>query len=196
MASADLQRLVAHGVASGESTSSLARRFGYTDRGMRKLIASAPVQRLLALERARQEELADEYRARLVLAGAKATETIERVVDDPEHPGNVPTSRWLLDRVCYPRTDPAPVTVQVGGVASIPPELQVELQRILDEAEARRATMAAMVPLEDDPHLLDGGPADRALLSPAEHRLLGPGGSARRGEASSGWRSSWVTQIR
>jgi uncharacterized protein YoaH (UPF0181 family) len=57
MASEDLKRLVAREIASGEPIAQVARRHGYTWKGMKKLTESPDVKRLIAGEREAIDQL-------------------------------------------------------------------------------------------------------------------------------------------
>jgi len=99
MATEDLKKIVARETASGERTSDIARRHGYSRRGMAKLLASEEVQRLTEAEREKLDELTEQHRAKLVLCGATALEQIRQVIEDPDHPRCLDTSRWVLDKI-------------------------------------------------------------------------------------------------
>jgi hypothetical protein len=58
MATDDLKRLVAREIGHGESIADVARRHGYSWKGMPKLVRSTDVQRLIDQEREKLAELA------------------------------------------------------------------------------------------------------------------------------------------
>jgi hypothetical protein len=154
MASEDLKRLVAAEVALGASTGELAERFDYTPRGMRKLVATESVQRLVAVEREALAETLDQYRAQLVDLGAVAIENIRRVVEDPRHPRNAEMSRWLLDRIAFPRAE----TLE-AQVTAPPGPTQEEVRALTEAFETVRRLheqheQYRLPPIEQDPHLL------------------------------------------
>jgi len=153
VASDDLKRIVASEVALGASTGELAARFDYTPRGMRKLIATEGVQRLVVEERRALAETLDDYRADLVDIGAMAVENIRRIVGDPRHPKNAELSRWLLDRLAFPRPDSLAVQVDLP-----PPPTQEQSQAIADALQRllaiKERDRREMPPIEDSPHLV------------------------------------------
>jgi tRNA(Phe) wybutosine-synthesizing methylase Tyw3 len=54
MASEDLKHIVAREIASGETIAELARRCGYTGKGMKKLVRTAAMQQPIQGERQRR----------------------------------------------------------------------------------------------------------------------------------------------
>jgi hypothetical protein len=152
MASEDLKRLVAAEVAHGASTGELAERFDYTARGMRKLIASPAVQHLVAEERQALAEQVDRYRVQLVGMGEKAIENVRRVLDDPRHPRNAETSRWLLDKIAFGRGDASQAEAP-GPSVNLTQQAIVFLNERLPKL-AESLDGYTPVPLEEDPHLI------------------------------------------
>ena len=150
MASDDLKRLVATEVALGASTGELAERHGYTSRGMRKLVHSPGVQRLVAEERQALAEQVDRYRADLVGMGDLAVERVRSVLEDPRHPRAVETARWLLDKVAFGRTEVAPSEPALSVTLS-----NEALAFLNEKLPSLAASLAEEVPvnIEDDPRL-------------------------------------------
>ena len=72
MASEHLKGLVAREIACGETIAEVARRHGYTWKGMKKLVEQAEVQALVEAERQRIGELAERCRAQLLQLGPEA----------------------------------------------------------------------------------------------------------------------------
>jgi hypothetical protein len=153
--SADLQRIVASEVALGRATGELAERHGYTKRGMRKLISSPGLQVLIAEERESLAERAEQYRLELLGLGETAIENVRRAIEDPQHPRNVETSRWLLDKVCYP---PRHSVVEVNVEPQPSEAVLRQLAEALDRARvARTPPPGSRIPLLED-HLIEPGP--------------------------------------
>jgi hypothetical protein len=107
MASDHLKAQIAREIAHGERIAEVARRHGYSWKGMQKLVRNPDVEALIAQEREALDEAAERYRAELVLCGDTAIENVRRVVEDPDHPRNLDTSRWLLDKI-LPSKNQAP----------------------------------------------------------------------------------------
>ena len=99
MASDDLKLLVAREIASGESVADVARRHGYSWKGMKQLSERPEVRRLVGQERERLHELAEAHRAGLVILGGRALDGIARVIADRQNPHHVATCRWLVDKL-------------------------------------------------------------------------------------------------
>ena len=104
MATDDLKRLVAREIASGESIAEVARRHSYTWKGMKKLVETSEVRRLIAAERQKLDDLAEQHRAQLILLGGPAVENIRAAVLDPEHPKRLDMSRFVLEKVLPTRS--------------------------------------------------------------------------------------------
>jgi hypothetical protein len=49
--------------------------------------------------------------------GRKAIENVRRAIEDPRHPRNVETSRWLLDRIAF-RPEAAQVEVRMNVISA------------------------------------------------------------------------------
>lgn len=136
MATDDLKRLVAREIAHGECIADVARRHGYSWKGMHKLVRSPDVQRLIAEEREALEDLAEQYRAQLVMGGATALDNVRRVVEDPDHPRCLDTSRWLLDKVLPRRNDTPTVAIAMQAVDA---QVLANVAGMLREGDERRA---------------------------------------------------------
>ena len=151
MASDDLKRIVAAEVALGARTGELADRFGYTSRGMRKLVHSPEVQQIVAEERQALAEEVDRYRAQLVGMGDRALERIRATLEDPRHPKAVETARWLLDRVAFGRGEAPQIQVNVDA------HLNQQVVSLLNEKVpgiARSLEGYSDAPIEQDPRLI------------------------------------------
>ncbi len=99
MASDELKLLVAREIASGESVADVARRHGYSWKGMKGLVERPEVRRLVGQERERLVDLAEAHRARLVVLGGRALDGIRRTIEDRQDPQHSQTCRWLLDKL-------------------------------------------------------------------------------------------------
>ena len=127
MASEHRKRVVAREIACGESIADVARRHGYTWRGMKLLSERPDVRRLVAVERQKIDDLADQTRAELVLLGPAAIRNIQAVVDDPDHPKNLEASRFVVGRIVPSRsTVEARLTAQEEMLAD--PRAQEEIR--------------------------------------------------------------------
>jgi hypothetical protein len=172
MASQELKRLIAHKLACGERIADLARRHDYTYRGMAKLVKSDDVQALVAQEREALEERLTEYRAQMVLNGRYAVENVRRVVEDPNHPKNLETSRWLLDRMLFPRPDGPQVNVEVWPTSeATAKQLCAQVERLLQRPEGEP------IDIDNDPHLMKPGKrpgSGRPILPLPRPRSLPP----------------------
>ena len=117
MASADLKQLVARQAAHGETVAELARRHGYSWKGMHLLVHSEPVQALVQQEREALEAVAEQARVKLVGLVPTALANLQRIVEDPAHSQCVQVSRWVADKVLPSRPETVN-EVQVNVVAS------------------------------------------------------------------------------
>ena len=140
MATEDLKKHVAREIASGERIADVARRHSYSWKGMAKLVATADVQALIAEQRDALDEAAERYRAQLLLGGETAIENVRRVVEDPDHPRNLDTSRWLLDKV-LPAKNQAP-TVAVA-VQTLDAQVMGEIAESLSAVRERLSSSPA-----------------------------------------------------
>ena len=128
MATEFLKRLVAREIASGESIADLARRHSYSWKGMKQLSERPDVRRLVAAERQKIDDLADQTRAELVLLGPAAIKNVQAVVDDPDHPKSLETSRFVIGKIVPSRSAvEAHLTGQQEMLAD--PRVQEELRR-------------------------------------------------------------------
>ena len=125
MASEDLKRLVAREIASGESIADLARRHGYSWKGLKQLSERPDVRRLVAAERRKIDDLADQTRAELVLLGPAAIKNVQAVVDDPDHPKSLETSRFVIGKI-VPSRSAVDLTAQEEMLAD--PQAQEEIR--------------------------------------------------------------------
>ena len=146
MASIDLKEIVAQEIASGESIAEIAKRHGYSWKGMSKLVKTSEVQRLVAAERERLGELLAQHRARLTVLAGQALDNIERAVRDPENPQCANASRFVLDKmlgsknstsleiVSSKELDPAVRGELLAGIAELSKKLnQARLANPVDE---------------------------------------------------------------
>src|SRR5262245_48348530 len=104
MASQDLKQLVAREIASGETIAEVARRCGYTWKGMKKLVTTLGMQQLIQAERERNGALAERCRFRLLQLGPEALDHIAEVLRNPKHPKRLETSRFVVEKILPART--------------------------------------------------------------------------------------------
>ena len=104
MASDDLKHLVARDIATGETIAEVARRHGYTWKGMKKLVRTAPMPELIQVERQRLHTLNDQCRARLLQLGPEALDHIGEVLRDPKHPKRLDAARFVIEKILPNRT--------------------------------------------------------------------------------------------
>lgn len=128
MASDDLKHLVAREIASGETVAEVARRHGYTWKGMKKLVDTPEVQALVQAERHCIAELGEQCRAKLLQLGPQALDNIAEVLRNRKHPKCLETSRFVVDKLLPPRTM-LEAAVSVGASVR-----DAESQAMLDEA--------------------------------------------------------------
>ncbi len=95
MASEDLKLIVAREIACGETIAEVARRNGYTWKGMKKLVRTAAMQQLIQVERQRLQSLNDQCRARLQQLGPEALDHIAEVLRDSKHPKSLSRNRLM-----------------------------------------------------------------------------------------------------
>lgn len=126
MASDDLKQLVAREITQGDSIATVARRHGYSWKGMKKLTTTVEVKRLVGAERDRVSELADQHRAQLVLLGSPAIENIRAAVENPRHPKNLEMSRFVLEKILPTRT-------ALDAQVQIEPRLRPDVQNLINE---------------------------------------------------------------
>jgi len=99
MASDDLKHLVAREIASGETIADVARRHGYTWKGMKKLVETAEVQALINAERQSIGELGERCRARLFQLAPEALDNIAEMLRNRKHPKRLETSRFVVEKI-------------------------------------------------------------------------------------------------
>jgi hypothetical protein len=151
MATEDLKKIVARQAACGEPTSAIAERFGYSRRGMAKLLQSEEVQRLTDEERQKLDALAEELRGELVLVGRKALQNLREIIEDVTHPQCINVSRWALERI-LPRTDGPAVAIALEAPA-IPAHVAAEIAESLNEV---RECLSSSPDFDCSPYCLTG----------------------------------------
>ena len=152
MASEHLTRLVAQGVATGESTAALARRHGYSERGMRGLIQHPDTQVMIQEERELLDGAAERIRNELIGLGPAALCVLAEVLNDPHHSRRFQAVTFVLDRLVPKRPDSL---TNVNVLNALPDaELQAQINHGLQLA--KELASIEVVPLEDDPHFLEG----------------------------------------
>jgi len=128
MASDDLKHLVAREIASGETIADVARRHGYTWKGMKKLVETAEVRALINAERHSIGELGERCRARLFQLAPEALDNIAEVLRNRKHPKRLETSRFVIEKI-LPARAMLQAEVSIDGSVRDP-----ETQALLDNA--------------------------------------------------------------
>jgi transposase-like protein len=103
-ASDDLKALVTREIASGSTIAEVARRHGYTWKGMKRLVEQPDVQQLIRVERQRIRELGEHCRARLFQLGPEALEIIAEVIANRRHPKRLATALFVVEKILPTRT--------------------------------------------------------------------------------------------
>jgi hypothetical protein len=154
MASEHLTRLVAQGVATGESTAAIARRHGYSERGMRGLIQHSDTQAMIQEERELLDQAAERTRNELIGLAPAALGVLAEVLNDPHHSRRFQAATFVLDRL-VPKRPESLTNVNVLNTR-IDASLQADIIHGLELAKELQEMRANQPPIEDDPHLLAG----------------------------------------
>jgi len=149
MASSDLKHLVAREIASGETIAEVARRHGYSWKGMKKLVDTPEMQALVQGERQHIAQLGERCRVRLLQLGPIALDNIAEVLRNRRHPKRIETSRFVVEKILPTRTM---VEAELSvGVSAPDPEgdamIRDALIKIADSLQAIREANAGREPL-------------------------------------------------
>jgi hypothetical protein len=162
MASEDLKRLVAREIASGERIAEIARRHGYTWKGMKKLVESPDVRRLIAGERQAIDQLTQQHRTEMILAGTQAVENIRKVVENPNHPRCLDMSRFVVEKIL-----PSRHSVEADVNAPIDVRAQAEMHEVMINMIKRFGELQEVLATQDPmKHVKTGAEALPQALRP------------------------------
>src|SRR5262245_57996539 len=96
--------IVAREIASGETVAEVARRHGYSWRGMKKLVETPQMQQRIRGERQRIQTLGDQCRAQLLQLGPNALDHLGEVLRNPRHPKRLDAARFVVEKLLPNRT--------------------------------------------------------------------------------------------
>jgi hypothetical protein len=128
MASADLKLIVAREIACGETVAEVARRHGYSWKGMKKLVETPQMGERIQAERQRIQTLGDQCRAQLLQLGPSALDHLGEVLANPRHPKRLDAAKFVVEKILPNRTM-LEADVNVGISVRDP-----EAQKLLDNA--------------------------------------------------------------
>lgn len=150
MATEVQKEAIAVELAAGVVRSQVARRVGYSQSGLARLVATKEMKARIAEKRDVLEMKAQHLAAKSWMAADKALDNIIAITNDPTHRFHYRASVDILDRV-WPKKSESAAELTIN----FSPELAKQVLTGVRDIKERRGTLLTHK-IEEDPHLQDG----------------------------------------